>query len=134
MTASGLGTVVAVLTKFYGISPSAVPYYLIPFAFGNILGPLLLGRLFDTKGRVLMIAGCYFVCGVLMTLTGYLFYIDVLNATTQTIMRCIVFSDAMIELALGIRAEGQSLENVATPLTVIEEATGTSAAASSATR
>jgi hypothetical protein len=39
---------------------------------------------------------------------------------------------AVIELALGIRAEGQSLENVATPLTAIEEATGTSAAASGA--
>ena len=39
---------------------------------------------------------------------------------------------AMIELVLGIRAEGQSLENVATPLTAIEEAKGTSAAASNA--
>ena len=38
-----------------------------------------------------MIAGCYFVCGVLMTLTGYLFYIDVLTAATQTILWCIVF-------------------------------------------
>jgi MFS family permease len=34
-----------------------VPYYLLPFALGNILGPLLLGRLFDTIGRVPMIAG-----------------------------------------------------------------------------
>jgi hypothetical protein len=36
---------------------------------------------------------------------------------------------AVIELVLGVRAEGQSLENVARPLTAIEEATGTSAAA-----
>ncbi len=41
---------------------------------------------------------------------------------------------AVIELILGVRAEGQSLENIATPLTAIEEATGTSAAASGATR
>ena len=36
---------------------------------------------------------------------------------------------AVVELLFGVRAEGQSLENVATPLTAIEEATGTSAAA-----
>jgi hypothetical protein len=36
---------------------------------------------------------------------------------------------AVVELLLGVRAEGQSLENVATPLTAIEEATGSSAAA-----
>jgi MFS family permease len=195
-------TYALVLTGFYGISASSIPYYLIPFALGNILGPLLLGRLFDTVGRVPMIAGCYFVCGALMAVTGYLFYIDVLNAVTQTIAWCIVFFfasaaasagyltvseifpmeiramaialfysiataiggisgpvlfgniigtgnagklfvaylvgagfmvfAAVIELALGIRAEGQSLENVATPLTAIEEATGTSAAASGA--
>ena len=147
-----------------------------------------------------MIAGCYFVCGVLMSLTGYLFYIDVLNATTQTILWCIVFFfasaaasagyltvseiflmeiramaialfysiakaiggisgpvlfgntigtgnaarvfvaylvgagymifAAVVELILGVRAEGKSLENIATPLTAIEEATGKSAASS----
>jgi len=52
---------------------------------------LLLGRLFDTVGRVQMISGCYFLCGALMILTGYLFYIDILTATTQTILWCIVF-------------------------------------------
>lgn len=35
---------------------------------------------------------------------------------------------AIIELVLGVRAEGKSLENIATPLTACEEATGTSAA------
>ncbi len=94
-------TYALVLTGFYEIPASAVPYYLIPFAFGNILGPLLLGRLFDTVGRVPMIAGCYFVCGVLMTLTGYLFYIDVLNAATQTAMWCIVFFFASAAASAG---------------------------------
>jgi hypothetical protein len=36
-------TYALVLTQFYGISACAIPYYLIPFANGNILGPLLLG-------------------------------------------------------------------------------------------
>jgi MFS family permease len=192
-------TYALVLTGFYGIEASSVPYFLLPFALGNLLGPLLLGRLFDTVGRVPMIAGCYFVTGGLMALTGYLFYVDILSAVTQTILWCIVFFfasaaasagyltvsevfpmeiramaiamfyaiatgiggisgpvifgqligtgnatnlfvaylvgagfmifAAVVELLLGVRAEGQSLENVATPLTAIEEATGTSAAA-----
>ena len=79
-------TYALVLTQFYGISASAIPYYLIPFANGNILGPLLLGGLFDSVGRVPMIAGCYFICGALMILTGYLFYTEVLSAVTQNIM------------------------------------------------
>ena len=37
---------------------------------------------------------------------------------------------AVVELILGVRAEGKSLENIATPLTAIEEATGKSAASS----
>jgi MFS family permease len=193
-------TYALVLTGFYGIEASTVPYFLLPFAFGNLLGPLLLGRLFDTVGRVPMIAGCYFLSGGLMALTGYLFYVDILSAVTQTILWCIVFFfasaaasagyltvsevfpmeiramaialfyaiatgiggisgpvifgqligtgnatnlfiaylvgagfmvlAAVVELAIGVRAEGQSLENVATPLTAIEEATGSSAAAS----
>jgi MFS family permease len=191
-------TYALVLTGFYGIEASTVPYFLLPFALGNLLGPLLLGRLFDTVGRVPMISGCYFLSGGLMALTGYLFYVDILNAVTQTILWCIVFFfasaaasagyltvsevfpmeiramaialfyaiatgiggisgpvifgqligtgnatnlfiaylvgagfmvlAAVVELVLGVRAEGQSLENVATPLTAIEEATGKSAA------
>jgi MFS family permease len=193
-------TYALVLTKFYGIEAGTVPYFILPFAVGNVLGPWLLGRLFDTIGRVAMISGCYFISGALLAGTGYLFYLDILSAVTQTILWVIVFFfasaaasagyltvsevfpmeiramaialfysiatalggisgpvifgqligtgnatnlfiayligagfmifAAVVELLLGVRAEGQSLENVATPLTAIEEATGKSAAAS----
>src|ERR671910_3607473 len=63
-------TYALVLTKFYGIDSSSVPYYIFPFAIGNVLGPWLLGRLFDTIGRVPMISGCYFVSGAASA--GYL--------------------------------------------------------------
>ncbi|MBA2711934.1 MAG: MFS transporter, partial [Rubrobacteraceae bacterium] len=81
-------TYALVLTGFYGIEAGTVPYFLLPFALGNLLGPLLLGRLFDTVGRVPMITGCYFLSGGLMALTGYLFYVDILSAVTQTILWC----------------------------------------------
>jgi MFS family permease len=192
-------TYALVLTKFYNIDASHVPYYIFPFAIGNVLGPWLLGRLFDTVGRVPMIAGCYLVSGLLLAGTGYLFYLGTLNAVTQTALWCVIFFfasaaasagyltvsevfpmeiramaiavfyaiatglggisgpvifgnligtgnatnlfiayllsaglmifAAVVEIFLGVRAEGQSLENVARPLTAIEEATGKSAAA-----
>ena len=44
-------TYALVLTKFYGVRSGDVGWYILPFAVGNFLGPLLLGRLFDTLGR-----------------------------------------------------------------------------------
>jgi MFS family permease len=70
-----------VLGSFFGVPSSSIPYYLVFFALGNLLGPLLLGRLFDQVGRRSMIAGCYLVAGTLMALTGYLFYQDVIAQT-----------------------------------------------------
>ena len=56
-------TYALVLTKFYDVKPASVGYYIIPFAIGNFLGPLILGRLFDSVGRKPMIAGTYIVSG-----------------------------------------------------------------------
>lgn len=84
-------TYALVLTRFYGIAADKVGLYILPFAVGNFLGPLLLGPLFDTLGRKPMIAATYALSGVLLAVTGELFYIDVLDATTQTAMWSIVF-------------------------------------------
>ena len=180
-----------ILTTFYGIDDASVGYYIFPFAIGNVLGPLLLGRLFDTVGRIPMISGCYIVSGVLLAFTGYLFSQGVLTATTQTLLWCVIFffassaasaayltvsevfpmeiralaiaifyaigtgiggvaapaifgaliqgADrgsmfiaylfaaglmifaAIVEIFLGVKAEGQALESVARPLTAREE-------------
>jgi MFS family permease len=56
-------TYALVLTKIYGVGTGSVGWYLIPFAVGNFLGPLLLGRFFDTLGRKPMIAGTYILSG-----------------------------------------------------------------------
>jgi MFS family permease len=80
-----------VLTKFYHIPNSTVGWYLIPFAIGNILGPLLLGRLFDTIGRRPMISFTYIISGVLLAITGWLFMQGILSAVTQTICWSIIF-------------------------------------------
>ena len=84
-------TFALVLTDFFGIASNQVGWYILPFAAGNFLGPLLLGRLFDTLGRRVMIAFTYGVSGVLLALSGYLFSIGVLSAQTQTIAWMVIF-------------------------------------------
>jgi MFS family permease len=84
-------TFALVLTDFFGIAPDRVGWYILPFAAGNFLGPLLLGRLFDTLGRRAMITLTYGVSGVLLALSGYLFSIGALTAESQTIAWMVIF-------------------------------------------
>jgi MFS family permease len=84
-------TYAIVLDKFYGIPASEVSYYLLPFALGNVLGPILLGRLFDVVGRKPMIIGTYAASGLLLAVTGLLFQQGLLTATTQTLAWSVIF-------------------------------------------
>ena len=84
-------TYALVLTEFYGIPADHIGWYILPFAAGNFLGPLLLGRLFDSIGRRVMITVTYAVSGILLAVSGYLFAIDVWSAQTQTIAWMVIF-------------------------------------------
>jgi MFS family permease len=84
-------TYALILTDFYGIRADHVGWYLLPFALGNFTGPLLLGRLFDTLGRRIMIAFTYAMSGVLLAATGWLFAADLISAETQTFCWMVIF-------------------------------------------
>jgi len=84
-------TYALVLMRFYGVSEESVGGYLLPFALGNVLGPIVLGHLFDTIGRKQMIAATYGVSGILLALTGWLFHAGLLTAQTQTLAWTIIF-------------------------------------------
>ena len=84
-------TYALVLTDFYGIRAGNVGWYILPFAAGNFLGPLLLGRLFDTIGRRPMIAFTYIISGVLLAASGYLFKQGVFSAPQQTLAWTVIF-------------------------------------------
>jgi MFS family permease len=84
-------TYTLVLTQFFGVSSHRAPLYLIPFAAGNLLGPLVLGPLFDTIGRRAMISFTYIASGVLLVIAGELFVHDVLSARTMTLAWCVIF-------------------------------------------
>ncbi len=187
----GLGDLLGI---YFKVSSSDVPYYIAVFAAGNLAGPLLMARLFDTVGRKPMIAGTYLLSGSLLVLTAILFNAGSLTAASLTVALTVVFFFAsagvsaayltvseifpmetralcisvfyavgtgvggitgplvfseliksgktshaelgfmlgaammiiggIAELAFGIKAEGQALENIAKPLTVEEAPSG----------
>ncbi|MBO0845006.1 MAG: MFS transporter [Nocardioides sp.] len=78
-------------------------FYSIGTAIGGITGPLLFGRLLDNASAGKDITGIavgYFIGAALMALGG------------------------VVEAFLGVRAEGQSLENIPKPLTAEDAETG----------
>lgn len=84
-------TYALVLARFYGVADENVGYYIFPFALGNFLGPLVLGRLFDVVGRRRMIAATYAISGIGLLLTGYAFYRELLGATALALAWSSIF-------------------------------------------
>ena len=84
-------TYALVLSDFYATPADQVGWYILPFAAGNVLGPLLLGRFFDTIGRKIMIASTYALSGVTLAVTAYLFSKNLLTASELTVAWMIVF-------------------------------------------
>jgi MFS family permease len=84
-------TYALVLGRFFGVPDHRVGLYILPFAVGNFLGPLLLGRWFDVVGRKPMIVFTYAASGVLLAIVAALFNAGWLTATGQTVAWCVVF-------------------------------------------
>jgi MFS family permease len=84
-------TYALVLMRFYRVPEQSVGGYLLPFALGNVLGPIVLGHLFDTIGRKQMIAATYGLAGILLAISGWLFHAGLLTAQTQTLAWTIIF-------------------------------------------
>ena len=80
-----------VLTRFHQVPEARVALYIFPFALGNVLGPLLLGPLFDSWGRRRMIGLTYCLSGVGLAATGWAFMQGWLDATTQALAWSAVF-------------------------------------------
>ncbi|HEY7044248.1 MAG TPA: MFS transporter [Nocardioidaceae bacterium] len=184
-------TYALVLVNFYDVSAKTVPIYGLAFSVGNLLGPLILGPLFDTVGRKPMIGGTYLLSGALLMVSAWLFGENDLTARSQTFVWVVIFFFAsagasaayltvsetwpieiraeaiavffaiaqifgalgplfygaligdgtsrtgmvwgyvigglimviggVVELLIGIKAEGQSLENVTKPLTSVSD-------------
>ena len=84
-------TYALILTRFYQVPPAQVGWFMLPFAAGNFLGPLVLGRFFDSIGRKIMISATYALSGVLMILTGWMFATGAFGAVAQTAAWLVIF-------------------------------------------
>jgi len=84
-------TYALVLARFYGVPEQSVGYYIFPFALGNFLGPLVLGRLFDSIGRRKMIAATYAIAGLGLVVTGYAFRMDALSPSQLSLAWSAIF-------------------------------------------
>lgn len=80
-----------VLTRFMNVPQGQVALYIFPFAAGNVLGPVVLGPLFDRVGRRRMIAATYVSAGVALALTGWAFMTGKLDATGLALCWSAVF-------------------------------------------
>jgi MFS family permease len=80
-----------VLLRYYAVPAPRLGLYLLPLALGNFMGPLLMGRLFDTVGRKPMIVATYVGSGVLLAVTSWLFREGLLTLTTQAISWSVIF-------------------------------------------
>lgn len=80
-----------VLLRYYHVPAEGIAYYLLPLAAGNFIGPLSLGRLFDTIGRRFMITLTYALSGILLAITGWLFTRDLLSVHMQALAWSVIF-------------------------------------------
>lgn len=101
-------TYALVLGTFFGVPAERIGLYLLPFAAGNFLGPLLLGRLFDTVGRRQMIAFTYAMSGLLLALTAWMFEAGMLGASGQTLAWSVVFFFASAAASSAYLTVGES--------------------------
>lgn len=84
-------TYASVLVNLFEVDRDRTAIYIVPFALGNLLGPIVLGPLFDRVGRRKMLARTYGLAGVLLVGSAVAFRAGGLTAVTQTLVWCVVF-------------------------------------------
>lgn len=80
-----------VLLRYFHVAAERLGLFLLPLALGNFLGPVLMGRFFDTLGRKTMISATYIGSGVLLICTAWLFRVNVLMSMTFAICWSVMF-------------------------------------------
>jgi len=113
------------LSSFFNVDQTG--YYIAIFALSNFVGALALSPLFDSIGRVKMIASTYIASGVLLAVTGLM--LGSLTAVTLTACGVVVFfiaSAGASSAYLTASAESEKIEDRLTALARMDEATAMS--------
>ncbi len=90
-----------VLTHYFDVPRHEVGVYVLAMALANFLGPLLLGPLFDTVGRRIMISSTYTLAGLIIIAAEVLFLQGTLTAATQTLLWAVTFFFASAAASAG---------------------------------
>lgn len=80
-----------VAKRYFHVPDSRIPLHLLPFAVASFLGPLTLGRLFDSVGRKRMITATYAVAGLLLIGTAIPFATGALGGLGVNILFSVIF-------------------------------------------
>jgi hypothetical protein len=80
-----------VLTTFMHVNSAHIGYYIVPFALGNFVGPIVLGPLFDRVGRRIMLTLTHGAAGLVLAVTAILFEQQKLSSISLTALWCVVF-------------------------------------------
>ena len=111
-------TYALILIRYYHVAKDVVGWFILPFAIGNLLGPLVLGPLFDTVGRKVMITATYAASGVLIIVVGYLFKLGVFSAAEQTAAWSLIFFFASAGASGAYLTVGEAFPLEARALTI----------------
>jgi MFS family permease len=90
-----------VLTGVFDVDSSVAGLYLIPFGIANFLGALMLGRLFDTIGRRIMISLTYFVAAAILAVLAGMLAADALGVWGYMALLCAAFFVASAAASAG---------------------------------
>lgn len=80
-----------VVNKFYKVDAKHLPMHLLPFAIASFLGPIALGKLFDSVGRKPMITATYGISGLLLIATTIPFASGSLGPITLNVCFSVIF-------------------------------------------
>jgi MFS family permease len=90
-----------VLNLYFEVPVDRTGLFVLVMAVSNLLGPLVLGRLFDTIGRRFMISATYALSGCVIIAAEMLFLAGVLDARTQTALWAVTFFFASAGASAG---------------------------------
>jgi len=97
-----------VLTKVFGVDSGVAGLYLIPFGIANFLGALMLGRLFDTVGRRVVISLTYFVAAAILAVLAALLAGGALGIWGYMGLLCAAFFAASAAASAGYLTVSES--------------------------
>jgi MFS family permease len=80
-----------VLVQFFQVKSERVSIYILPLALSNFVGPLILGRFFDSVGRRKMITATYGLSGLLLIGSALMFHGNHLGAFGQGVWFTAIF-------------------------------------------